>query len=82
MPITLQQAQALHFGQIVHADNERNADGTCKRWRIAGKTKYWKRNPNRIKIPIARGLYEHGYITETNINSIHLEHECKNPKGY
>ncbi|MDD5387673.1 MAG: hypothetical protein PHQ22_10810 [Sulfuricurvum sp.] len=35
-------------------------------WRVNGACKLWKRSPERFRLPIKRGLYEHGYITEEN----------------
>lgn len=41
----------------------RNADGSPARWRINGSVKRWKRDRNRIEIPMKHGLYEHLTIT-------------------
>jgi len=33
-----------------------------------GKNKLWKTRPNDFQIPVKRGLYEFGYITQENYN--------------
>lgn len=33
-----------------------------------GQTKTWKTRPNEFKIPVKYGLYEYGYIDESNCN--------------
>lgn len=40
----------------------------CKpiKWRVNGKCKTWKRNPERFQLPIKHGLYSYGYITNEN----------------
>ena len=76
MSITLEQAKALKHGDIAHDDNYKNADGTCQRWRVTGKVKTWKRNPEKVKVPIARGLYQHGYLQGIDLGLMHLESEC------
>jgi hypothetical protein len=35
-------------------------------WRRNGKTKTWKRSPERFQVPIKFGLYTYGYLTEVN----------------
>jgi len=41
-----------------------NADGSRLRCRRNGKTKTWKRTPQRFQIPVKHGMYDYGYITE------------------
>ena len=36
------------------------------RWRVNGKLKTWKRNPEKFQLPVKHGLYNFGYITEEN----------------
>ena len=52
--------------------NSFNADGTPTRCRRNGKTKTWKRSPERFQIPVKHGLYEYGYITEDNANAFYI----------
>ena len=62
MPITLQQAKALQFGDILYSNFNSNADNSPKRWKVSGKVKRWKNDPDRIEVPLKHGLYQHGYI--------------------
>ena len=34
--------------------------------RVNGKSKTWKRQPGRVQLPYKYGLYEYGYITESD----------------
>ena len=63
MPITLEQAKQLNYGDMLHLDNYKNADGTPARLRVNGKVKTWKRDPKRIKVPVKHGLYNYGEVT-------------------
>lgn len=61
----------ITFDEAVKCDmfysvNYRNADGTPMRYRRNGKTKTWKTRPGDFKIPVKRGMYEYGYITQDN----------------
>lgn len=44
----------------------KNADGTPARYQRNGKTKLWKRQPDKFQIPVKRGLREYGYIDNDN----------------
>jgi hypothetical protein len=46
--------------------SEKNSDGTPKRYKRTGKTQIWKTRPEDFKIPVKRGLWETGYITQHN----------------
>jgi hypothetical protein len=37
-----------------------------KSWRKSGKCKVWIRSPERFKLPIKFGMFNNGYIDETN----------------
>jgi hypothetical protein len=56
----------LRHGQTIYIKGEYNADGTAMRVRVNGKTQLWKTRPADFKVPVKRGLYEHGYITPRN----------------
>ena len=64
--IGITAAKKLQTGDIIHSLTYNNADGTPKRWRVNGKVKLWKLSPRRFSIPVKHGLYDYGYITETN----------------
>lgn len=70
--MTLTEAKALEYGQIIYHITDKNADGTPTRWRVSGNVKTWKRSPERVKVPIKHGLYSHGYIDETNLQYLRL----------
>jgi hypothetical protein len=61
--MTLDEAKLLRVGQRV-------IDVNGKRWKINGKVRTWKRNPNRIEIPVKHGLYVYGYINQHNLDMI------------
>ena len=66
--LTLARSKKLNYGDIIYQKDGYNADGTRRKWRVSGKVKLWKRNKNRVKIPIKHGLFSNDYITEDNIN--------------
>jgi len=45
-------------------------------WRRNGKTKTWKRSPERFQIPIKYGLRTCDYITEDNAHMFHAAENC------
>ena len=63
MPITLEQATQLNYGDMLYDDNNLNADGTKVRHRVNGQPKTWKRDPDRIKVSLKHGLYDYGELT-------------------
>ena len=72
MAITLQEAKELQHGVTVHHVSATNADGTPQRFRVSGKPKTWKTRPNEVKVPVKRGMYENGYLTQDNISEFSL----------
>lgn len=75
MPITLQQAKQLTFGDYIYSNHFTYADNcTPKRWRVNGQVKTWKRDPDRIQIPVKYGLYDHAYLCAGTIaNKVYME---------
>ena len=59
--ITKEQAFKLKPGDIL-------VDEFNKRWKVNGLVKTWKRNPERIYVPLKHGLYSFDYLTETNFD--------------
>lgn len=47
-----------------------------ERWRRNGRTKTWKRSPNRFSVPIKYGLYSYEYLTDENAQYFHAAEEC------
>jgi len=66
--LSIDQAKKLQFHDVVTTPAYKNADGTPQRWRVMGKVKTWKKDPNRIRVPIKRGLYDHYEITQDNLD--------------
>ena len=65
--ITKVDATTATHGTIFYHETVTNADNiTPLRVRVTGKCKTWKTRPFEFKLPVARGLYEHGYITHEN----------------
>jgi hypothetical protein len=54
--LTLEQAKQLKPGDIL-------LDQDGKRWKINGRVKLWKRDPNRIRVPLKHGLYRYDALT-------------------
>ncbi len=40
----------------------------CRRWRVNGQMKTWKRNPPRFELPVKFGLYAYDTITASHID--------------
>ena len=72
MSITLGQAKSLKYGDILHHEVNKNADGTPQRWRVNGMVKRWKRNRDRIQVPLKYGLYGYGYLTEDDLDLVSM----------
>jgi hypothetical protein len=61
------KAIAVNPGQATfYHVTARNRDGSAIRVRVNGKCKVWVTRPEDFRLPIARGMYEHGYITHNN----------------
>lgn len=72
MSITLKQAKASKPGTILHHTTNKNADGTPERWKVDGKPKTWKTRPGEVKIPVKHGMYDYGYVTETDLHLVSI----------
>jgi hypothetical protein len=70
--MTIAEAKALTWNDVIYYKHHRNADGTLARFRVTGKVKTWKKDPNRIRVPLKRGMYEFWALTEDNINDFLL----------
>lgn len=76
--MTREQAVELKIGAIIHETNGFNKDGTCRRWRVNGIPRAFKRVPENFRVPIKHGIYAYGYLTKWNVMDMHLESECEN----
>jgi len=70
--ITLNEAKNLKHGQIIYHTIHKNSDGTAQRWKVNGKVQTWKKDLNRVKIPVKYGMYRYDYITENELDLISL----------
>jgi hypothetical protein len=73
--VTLEEAKTLKSGTILYSTEDKNSDGTPARWKVNGKVKTWKRSPERVKVPLKRGLYEYGYLDEDILQFFTLREE-------
>ena len=81
MPITLKQAKSLTWSSNLEHVTLKNADKTPMRFRVNGAVKTWKRDSNRIRVPLKHGLYDNGYLVngtceggrfELNLSDVNL----------
>lgn len=75
-PITFEEAKELKVGTILYHTKHRNRDGSAQKWKVNGKVKTWKRNPDKIQIPVKHGMYSFGYIYQDDLHLVSLE-DCK-----
>lgn len=74
--LTLEQAKNLRYGQHLYHMTAKNADEkTPQCFKVNGKPKTWKRNPSAVQVPLKRGLYEYGYMTEDMLQDFSLDAE-------
>ena len=76
--MTFAEAMTLKPGQIIYHILNKDSRGLPQKWRVSGKTKTWKREPTKIRIPIKWGLRHSAYLTETNLGMFSLD---ENPSG-
>lgn len=74
--LTIEKAKTLRCREVLAMNDEKNADGTCVRWRVNGAVKTWKTRPNEFSIPVKHGMYDYGYVTEKNYQLFHLNGTC------
>lgn len=69
--MNINRAKKLKYGDILLHKFNKNADGTPQRWKVNGKVKTWKRNPNKIYIPVKNGLRNYDFITEDYLGLVY-----------
>jgi len=57
MGLPLKQARTLKPGDTL-------IDKYNKRWKVNGQVKTWKRDANRIRVPLKHGLYKYDALTD------------------
>jgi len=70
--MNIKQVKALTYRDTVHHKTLTNADGTPMRARVNGKVKTWKRDLNRVQVPMKHGLYDCFYIDQDNMHEFEL----------
>jgi len=75
MGITLEEAKALQYGDILYHASNRNADGSPQRWKVNGRPRTWKTRPNEVRIPIKHGLRHYDYLEEDSLGLVYLNEE-------
>jgi len=83
MVITKEQALTLRHGDILHYEGCTSTVGPrggvhtqIEHWRVNGRVKTWKRQPELFEIPIKYGLKSYGYLDDKNAHLFHLEADC------
>lgn len=49
--------------------------GDARRVKVNGAVRRWKRNPNRIEVPVKYGMYEYGTFTQHDLGRVLIEVE-------
>lgn len=81
-PEQIQNASEFHYGTCTRTIGPRGGvTEYIETWRRNGKTKLWKTRPNEFRIPVKRGLYEYGYITDAEQDLVHASEDCPLLKG-
>ena len=62
----LNQAKQLKYGNELLHMTLTNADGTPMRFKVNGAVKRWKRDKDRIRVPLKRGLWQTGYLVHND----------------
>lgn len=66
------RAGEIRKGQVLHFMGRTNSDGTPERWRVTS-IKLWKRDQNRFRLGLSRGLYQHDSIDESDASLAKFE---------
>lgn len=69
------QVESLHIGQTIYHTYNKNADGSPQRWRVNGKLKTWKTQPDRFQLPLKYGLKSGDYLTQDNMMDFRIMEE-------
>ena len=60
--MTVAEVKSLQRGQILYHVRHKNADGSPQSWRVNGRVRMWKRDSQRVEVPLKHGLYSHGTL--------------------
>lgn len=56
MAITLNEAKALEYRQVIYHARHTDGKGRPVKWRVAGAPRTWKTMPERVLVPLRYGL--------------------------
>lgn len=73
--LDLERAKRLSYKDTLYYKHGNNADGSPGRYRVNGKPQTWKRSPERVRVPVKRGLYETGQVYEYQLNDFWVKKE-------
>lgn len=75
--LTLTHGSEIHRGECVRLVGARNGiKDVIERWRVTSATQTWKTRPDEFRVPVKRGLYAYGEITERNAHEVHTSGDC------
>ncbi len=76
LTITLEEAKDLQVGTVIYHRFNRNADGSPQRWKVNGQVKRWKRDRDRVKVPLKYGFKgSYGYLENDTLKWFCLREE-------
>ncbi len=64
--ITIGQVKRIKWGSYIYLIGTYDADGSPAKAKVSGVPQFWKTRPKDFKLPVKRGLYDHGYVTQDN----------------
>ena len=74
--ISLSQAKKLRYGNHIYNKRSYYSNGCRRVVKVNGAPKTWKKNPHRVQIPYKYGMYEYGYITESDLDDWSIKDKC------
>ena len=74
--LTLERAKRLTWRDTLYYKHGNNADGTPARYRVNGTPQTWKRSPERVRVPVKRGLYEYAQLYEHDLENFWVATEA------
>ncbi len=77
----LSEAKSLRVGQVVYLKEHWDASGQPSKARVSGVVHTWVTQPDRVQVPVKRGLRDSGYITEKNLDQFTLRAPTAKKKG-
>jgi hypothetical protein len=89
--MTTEEAKTLRSGETLHYTGRHECSRTIGprggvkesiiQVRVSGSVQTWKRDPNRIRVPVKYGLYEHSAIEAHNVDDFHRAADCPLNEG-